>query len=134
MGIFGGSSSKSYSTTIMQDQRVIAEEAEVLAGAGAVVSMPSSLQISSPLVKVERSKGAIRTEIGDIVFQQYTPEVQKTVEQVVETFAETSQEVTEVLGEKLLTTQQGVASILPEMAKYIALAVVVIVIARKVWK
>ena len=134
MALFGGSSSKSYSTTIMQDQRVIADEAEVLAGAGAVVSMPTSIQISSPLIKVERSKGNIQTEIGDIIFQQYTPEVQKTVQQVVETFAEASQEVTEVLGEKLLTTQQGVASILPEMAKYILIAVVVIVVARKVWK
>lgn len=124
MGLFGGSTSKSYSTTMQQDQRVIAEEAEIMVGSGAnvAVSYPGS-------VIVER-----QAEVGDIVIQEYTPEVQKTVQKVVETFAETSQEVTEALGEKLLTTQQGVASILPEMAKYVAIAVVVIIVARKVWK
>lgn len=124
MGLFGGSSSKSYSTTLMQDQRVIAEEAEIMVGSGAnvAVSYPGSVIVEQQAV------------VGDIVIQEYTPAVQQTISQVVETFAETSKEVTEVLGEKLLTTQQGVASILPEMAKYVALAVVVIVVARKVWK
>ncbi len=120
----GGSTSKStsWSQTIQQDQRVTVEDAELVAGAGAVVTLPGSVAVAS------------QANVGDIVIQQYTPEVQKTVAQIVETFAETSQEVTEVLGEKLLTTQQGVASILPEMAKYVAIAVVVIVVARKVWK
>lgn len=124
MGLFGGSSSKSYSTTTMMDQRVIAEEAEILAGAGAnvVVSLPQSVAISP------------QAKVGDIVIQPFSPEIKETVAQVVETFAETSKEVTEVLGEKLLTTQQGVASILPEMAKYVAIAVVVILVAGKVWK
>lgn len=124
MALFGGSSSKSYSTTIQQDQRVIAEEAEILAGAGAnvVVSLPQSVAVGPQAV------------VRDIIVQPFGPEVQQTIAKVVGTFAETSQEVTEVLGEKLLATQQGVASILPEMAKYIALAVVVIVVARKVWK
>lgn len=123
MGLFGGSTSKSYSTSIQEDNRVIAEEAEIMVGSGAnvAVSYPGSIII-------ER-----QAEVGDIVIQEYTPEVQKTVANVVETFAETSKEVTEVLGQKLLTTQQGVASILPEMAKYIALAVVAVVVARKVW-
>jgi len=125
MGLFGGSSSKSYSTTTMMDQRVIAEEAEILAGAGAnvVVSMPQSIAIS-PQAQIG----------GDVILQPFSPEIRETVSQVVETFAETSKEVTEVLGQKLLTTQQGVASILPEMVKYIAIAAVAIIVARKVWK
>lgn len=125
MGLFGGSSSKSYSTTLVQDQRVIAEEAEILAGAGAnvVISMPQSIAIS-PQAQIS----------GDVILQPFSPEIKETVAQVVETFAETSKEVTEVLGQKLLSTQQGVASILPEMAKYVALAVVAIIVAGKVWK
>jgi len=136
MGLFGGSSSSSFSETIQQDQRVIAEEAEVLAGAGAVVSMPGSIVVGTKAVAALPGSVLVGTKakVGDIVIQEYTPEVQRTIAQVVETFAETSQEVTEVLGEKLLTTQQGVASILPEMAKYVAIAVVVIIVARKVWK
>lgn len=124
MGLFGGSTSKSYSSTIQQDQRVIAEEAEIMVGSGAnvAVSYPGS-------VIVER-----QAEVGDILIQEFTPEVQETVGKVIETFARTSQEVTEALGEKLLTTQQGVASILPEMAKYVAIASICIIVARKIWK
>lgn len=126
MGLFGGSSSKSYSTTIMEDHRVIAEESEIMVGSGAnvAVSYPGSVIVEQ------------QAEVRDVevLIQQYTPEVQRTVEQVVETFAESTKEVTETLGQKLLTTEQGVASILPEMAKYFAIAVVLIVVARKVWK
>lgn len=122
MGLFGGSSSKSYSTTLMQDQRVVAEEAEVVVGAGAAVSMPGAIQIGQ------------QAKVGDILVQEYTPAVQKTVEQVVETFAETSQEVTEVLGEKLIETQQGVASILPKLAVYGVIGLVVYLVAQRIWK
>jgi len=122
MGLFGGSSSSSFSETIQQDQRVIAEEAEVLAGAGAVVSMPGSLALGPS------------AQVGDVLIQEYTPAIQKTVAQVVETFAESTQEVTQVLGTKLLQTQQGVASILPQMAVYGVIALVVIVVAGKVWR
>lgn len=120
--LFGGSESKSYSTSIMQDQRVAAEEVEMQVGAYADVAMPGSIKISP------------RATVGDIWIQEYTPEVQQTVEQVVETFAKTSEEVTEALGTKLLQTQQGIASILPQMAVYGVIAVVVIVVAGKIWK
>ena len=122
MGLFGGSSSKSYSTSIMQDQRVIAEEAEVLAGAGAVVGMPSSIIVGP------------QAAVGDILIQEYTPEMQTTIADVVGMAAKTSKEVTQVLGTKLLQTQQGVASILPQIAVYGLIAVIVIVVAGKVWK
>ncbi len=122
MGLFGGSSSKSYSTTIMQDQRVTAEEAEVVIGAGADVSLPGSLKIGQKAI------------VGDILIQEYTPAVQATVEQAIETFAETSKEVTSVLGEKLIETQQGVASILPKMALYGVIGLVVYLVAQRVWK
>ena len=118
MGWFGGSTSKSYSTTIMQDQRVTAEEAEVVVGAGADVSLPGSLQIGEQAV------------VGDVLIQEYTPAVQATVTQAIETFAETSQEVTEVLGEKLIETQQGVASILPKMAVWGVVGLVVYFVAQ----
>jgi len=122
MGLFGGSSSKSYSTTLMQDQRVVAEEAEVVVGAGAAVSMPGAIQIGQS------------AKVGDILVQEYTPAVQATVQQVVETFAETSQEVTEVLGEKLIETQQGVASILPKLAVWVVAGLAVYFVAQRVWK
>ncbi len=122
MGLFGGSSSKSYSTSIMQDQRVAAEEVETQVGAYADVAMPGSIKISP------------HAKVGDILIQEYTPEVQETISEVVETFAETSERVTEVLGTKLLQTQQGIASILPQMAVYGVIAVVVIVVAGKIWK
>jgi len=124
MGLFGGSSSKSYSTTIMQDQRVTAEEAEVVIGAGADVALPGAF-------KLEVGQ---RGRVGDILIQEYTPEIQATVARVVETFAETSQEVTEVLGEKLIETQQGVASILPKMGLYAVIGLVVYIVAQRVWK
>lgn len=122
MALFGGSSSKSYSTSIMQDQRVAAEEVETQVGAYADVTMPGAIKIEE------------RAQVRDIVIQEYTPEVRQTVEQVVETFAETSEQVTEALGTKLLQTQQGIASILPQMAVYGVIAVVVIVVAGKIWK
>jgi len=115
---------KSWSQTIMKDQRLTLDEARIVAAPESVLTVtePGSVMIGE------------QASVGDILIQEYTPEIQQTVAQVVETFAETSQEVTEALGEKLLTTQQGVASILPQMAKYVAIAVVVIVVARKVWK
>lgn len=124
MGLFGGSSSKSYSTTIQEDNRVIAEEAEILAGADSsvVVSYPQSVAI------------APYAEVGDVIIQPFSPEIKETFDEVIQTFSESTVRVTEVLGEKLITTQQGVASILPEMAKYVAIAVVVIVVARGIWK
>lgn len=122
MGLFGGSSSKSYSTTLMQDMRVVAEEADVVVGAYADVAMPGALQIGE------------KAQVGDILIQEYTPEVQQTIAQVVETFAETSQEVTEVLGEKLIETQQGVASILPKLAVWGVVGLVVYFVAKRIGK
>jgi len=157
MGLFGGSSSSSFSETTQQDQRVIAEEAEILAGAGSAVTVayPESVAVGW------------QASVGDITIQPYSPEVRQTVSELIEsvnlvsletipslvesfgtliartseTFgeaisetSETSMKVTELLGEKLQETQLGQASILPGMAKYLAIAVVVIVVARKVWK
>jgi len=122
MALFGGSSSKSYSTTLMQDQRVTAEEAEVVVGAGAQVTMPGSIQIGQS------------AKVGDVIFQEFTPEIQETISQVVGTFAQTSQEVTEVLGEKLIETQQGVASIIPKMGVWVVAGLVIYFVAQRIWK
>lgn len=119
---FGGSESKTYQTTMMQDLRVAAEEVETQVGAYADVTMPGAIKIEE------------RAKVRDILIQEYTPAVQETIAQVVGTFAEASQEVTETLGEKLMETQMGVASIIPKLAFYGVIAVVVIVVARKVWK
>ena len=146
MALFGGSSSKSYSTTIMQDQRVIAEEAEILAGAGAnvVVAYPQSVAVSP------------QAKVGDIVVQPYSPEVRQTVSELIETVqlvstktipvlsetfsgaiertSEAGMRATDILGEKLQETQLGQAAILPGVLKYILIAAVVIIVAGKVWK
>jgi len=124
MALFGGSSSKSTSKTYMTDSRVTAEEVGVQVGASADVAMPGAF-------KMELGS---RAQVGDIIIQEYTPAVQASVEKVVETFAETSQEVTEVLGEKLIETQQGVASILPKMGGYALIGLVVYIVAQRIWK
>ena len=134
---------KSWSQTIMKDQRLTLDEAQI-------VSMPeSTLAVGGVTV-------GSRAAVGDIVIQEYSPGVQKTVGQLIETVelvhtetiptlvesfgaamgrtAETSMKVTEVLGEKLTETQQGVSSILPGMAAYLIIGVVVIIVAGKVWK
>ena len=146
MGLFGGSSSKSYSTTIQEDHRVIAEEAEIMAGAGSAVtiSYPESVAVAPQAV------------VGDITIQPYGPEIQQTVSELIETVqlvshetipilvdtfgeaiqltSEAGMRATDILGEKLQETQLGQASILPGMAKYILIAAVVIIVAGKVWK
>ncbi|KKN29775.1 hypothetical protein LCGC14_0840730 [marine sediment metagenome] len=146
MGLFGGSSSKSYSTTIMEDHRVIAEEAEIMAGAGSAVtiSYPESVAVAPQAV------------VGDIVIQPYSPGVQQTISELIETVQLVSRETipvlvstfgdaisltseagmraTDILGEKLQQTQLGQAAILPGIAKYLLIAVGAILIAGKVWK
>jgi len=89
MGLFGGSTSKSYSTTIQEDHRVIAEEAEILAGSGAnvVVSYPQSVAVSP------------YAEVGDIVVQPYSPEVRQTVSELIETVQLVSTKTIPVLAE-----------------------------------
>jgi len=172
----------------MQDQRIVAEGAQAVVGPDATLaftqSYPGSVAIGAS------------ASVGDIMFQEYTPAVQQTVEQLIEsvnivsqetiptlfesfnlvteglvssfgdviaetsgTFgksleavsgafsqslgavseatgktAETTLKVTEVLGEKLRETELGQAAILPGMAKYLLIAVAVILIAGKVWK
>ena len=122
MGWFGGSTSKSTSTTYQQDFRVAAEEVGVQVGAYADVALPGAIKIGQS------------AKVGDILIQEYTPAVQATVSKAIETFAETSQEVTEVLGEKLIETQQGVASILPKMGLYAVIGLVVYIVAIRVGK
>lgn len=123
----------SYSTTIMKDQRMVLEEAQVVAAPESVITFtqayPGSVAVASS------------AKVGDIIVQEYTPEVQQTIAELIESFsgtmsktAETSLKVTEVLGEKLQETQAGTASILPGVAKYVLIAVVVIIVAGKVWK
>ncbi len=149
----------SYSSTIMQDQRIVAEGAQAVVGPDASLAFTQAYPGS-----VAVGAGA---SVGDIVFEEYTPLVAETVGKLIEsvelvhtetiptlvesfniaqqglvgTFgqaitesAEQSLRVTEVLGEKLQETQLGTASILPGVAKYMLIAAVVIIIAGKVWK
>lgn len=66
----------SYSQTIMKDQRVVAEGAQVVTAPESTLeftqSYPGSLAVGS---------GA---SVGDVIFQEYTPEVQETVCQLIE--------------------------------------------------
>ena len=143
-----------WSETIMKDQRVVAEEALVVAAPESVLAMPSSVAIGAG------------GEARDITIQQYTPEIQQTIGKLIEsvdvaqeivpelvqsfgdviektagtfgqslaTISEISGRTTDILGEKLQETQLGQASILPGMAKYLLIAAVVIIVAGKVWK
>ena len=139
---------KSWSQTIMKDQRLVLEEAQIVAAPEAVLTVTQAYPGSVAVAE--------KATVGDIVVQEYTPEIQKTVGELIESVklvsqetiptlvesfsaamgktAETSMKVTEVLGEKLQETQVGTASILPGVAKYLLIAAVVIVVAGKVWK
>lgn len=149
----------SYAQTIMKDQRLILEEAQVVAAPESTIKFQQTYPGS---VAVGQS-----ASVGDIVFEEYTPLVAETVGKLIEsvnlvqtktiptlfesfnlsqsglvtTFgkavsetAAQSMKVTEVLGEKLTQTQQGVSSILPGMVGYLVVAAVVIIIVGKVWK
>lgn len=124
---------KSWSQTIMKDQRVTIDEAQIFAAPESVLTVTQALPGS-----VAVAEGAT---VGDVVVQEYTPEIQQTIGKLIESFtgtmsktAETSLKVTEVLGEKLQETELGQAAILPGMAKYLLIAVVAIIIAGKVIK
>lgn len=160
----------SWSQTIMKDQRLTLEEAQIVAAPESVLTVTQALPGS-----VAIAEGAA---VGDVVIQEYSPEVQKTVGKLIESVdivsqqtipslfesfnlvttgivrsfgdliketsgiygqaiskqAETSIITTELIGEKLQETQLGQASILPGVAKYLLIAVVVIIIAGKVIK
>lgn len=66
----------SYSSTIMQDQRVVAEGAQVVTGPESILAFTQAYPGS---VAVGES-----ASVGDIVFQEYTEEVGKTVGQLIE--------------------------------------------------
>jgi len=152
----------SYAKTIMQDMRTVADEAQVVAAPRSKLTFTQSLPGS-----VAISRGAT---VGDIMFQQFDEGIIKSIGDVIaqatgaiadstestmriagvlgdaydqaaaQQYAQ-SMRVTDLLGERLLATQQGQASVLPGMAKYVpetmkylAIAAVVILVAWKVWK
>ena len=113
---------RSWSQTIMKDQRVVAEEAQVIAAPESVLTMPRSVAVGAS------------AQVGDIIFHEFPLEAQQTIEQLVET-VQTSQRVQQAaIPEITKTIAQGTASVLPEMAKYLLVAVVVIVVAGRIWK
>ena len=138
----------SYAQTIMKDQRLTLTEAQVVAAPESNLEFQQTYPGS---LAVGRS-----ASVGDIVFEQYTPLVAQTVRELIEsvnlvstqtipvladTFgdaitrqSEVSMDVTKVLGQKLQETQLGQAAILPGIAKYLLVAVAVIIVAGKVWK
>lgn len=63
---------KSWSSTIMEDKRIAVEEVDYLAGADAVMALPSSVAVGA---------GA---QVGDVLVQQFTPEVQQTIGKLIE--------------------------------------------------
>lgn len=86
---------KSWSTTIMQDQRIAVEEAGVIAGVESVLAMPSSVAVGA---------GA---EVGDVKIQQYTPEVQRTIGKLIESVDIVSQETIPTLFESFNIVTSG---------------------------
>jgi len=113
----------------MKDQRLVAEEALVVAAPESVLTMPRSVAVG------------MQATVGDIIFHEFPLSAQQTIEQLVET-VETSQQAQvaallaqqKIIPEITKTITQGTASVLPEIGKYLLIAVVVIVVARKVWK
>jgi len=112
----------SWSQTVMKDQRVIAEEALVVAAPESVLTMPRSVAVGAS------------AKVGDIIFHEFPLEAQQTIEQLVETVKTSQQVQMAAIPEITKTITQGQASVLPEIGKYLLIAVVVIVVAGKVWK
>lgn len=161
---------KSWAQTIMKDQKVTIDEAQIFAAPESVLTVTQALPGS-----VAVAEGA---SVGDVLIQEYTPEVEKTVGKLIESVdvvsqktiptlfesfnlvtsgvvksfgdliketsgiygqaigkqAETSMVTTQLIGEKLQETQLGQAAILPGIAKYLLIAVVVIIVGGKVLK
>lgn len=120
----------SYSSTIMKDQRVMAEEALVVAAPESVLTMPRSVAVG------------MQATVGDIIFHEFPVEAQQSISELVE-MVESSQKTQvealqaqqqaqqRVIPEITKTIAQGQASVLPEIAKYILIAVAVIVVAGR---
>jgi hypothetical protein len=160
----------SFAYSEQKDQRVVAEQAElvvspesqyvsprsvgVVADAWSKVSLsdvtfnefPESLQKSvAGLVDVVSETSRItQTETFPLLVDSYNQALEEMQYQsqralesqqelgqtAIQGYIETSKEVTEHLGQKLQETQLGQAAILPGVAKYIAIAVVVLLVAR----
>jgi len=112
----------SFAQTIMKDQRVVAEEALVVAAPESVLTMPHSVAIAS------------QASVGDIIFHEFPAEAQQSIEQLVESVQTSQQAQIAAFPEMTKTIAQGTASVLPEMAKYLLIAVVVVVVVGKVWR
>jgi len=132
----------------MKDQRLVLEEAQIVAAPESVLTVTQAFPGS-----VAIAKGAA---VGDVVIQEYTPDVRQTISELIETVqlvstktvptlsetfseaiertAESGMRATDILGEKLQETQLGQAAILPGVAKYLLIAVAAIFIVGKVWK
>jgi len=112
----------SWSQSIMKDQRLVFEEAEIVAAPESVLTLPHSVAVGE-LAKV-----------GDIIFHEFPAETQQTIEQLVESVKSSQQTQLQAIPAITETIAQGQASVLPEIAKYLLVAVAVVVVAGKVWK
>ncbi len=134
------------SITTIEDKSVALSEAEVVTAAGAQTAMPQSLIVSP---------GAT---VGDVTIQEYGPGVQRSISDLMEVvessvlagskiaeasaehalksqaiLAEATEATQEVLGEKLIETQQPPeVSILPDLIKWLALTLVGALLVKKV--
>jgi len=82
---------KSWSQTIMKDQRLAIEEAQIVAAPESVLTVTQALPGA-----VAVARGAT---VGDVVIQEYTPEVRQTVSELVETVQLVSKETIPMLVE-----------------------------------
>jgi len=112
----------SYAQTIMKDQRLVLEEALVVAAPESVLTMPHSVAVGAS------------AKVGDIIFHEFPAEAQQSIEQLVKTVETSQRAQIAAIPEMTKTIAQGQASIVPEMAKYLLIAVVVVVVVGKVWR
>ena len=120
MGFFGGSSSKTYSTTnLTQEDKSVsaASDARNVLGAGAQLAEPGGVV-------------APNTQGGDIVFNQFPEAVAGTVAGLIKSVDTTTQQ----LGQTLSRQQLGGETIMPKLVLYLTVGVGIMLIASRVFK
>ncbi|MBA7518556.1 hypothetical protein ES705_10627 [subsurface metagenome] len=126
MGLFGGSSKKTYTTSTtnltQEDKSVkVGGDAEIVLGAEAKLSVaePGGVVLDAP-----------DTSGGDIVFNQFPEAVAGTVSELVKSVETT----TGYLGEALGRQQIGGETVLPKIVLYLTVGVGVMLIASRMFK
>lgn len=149
----------SFALSEQKDQRVVAEQAQLVVAPEAQYSAPGSIALSADawssvslsdvvfnefpetlqksigdILQTVSETNVLTSETSRIVQTETLPSLVDSFNQAVSKAAQTSQQVTETLGDKLSETQLGVDALLPGVAKYLIVSVVVILLGRMIIK